>query len=293
MTGRWVLIATVVLALLLLANTASATHFIVIDGARVYNKAILEYRDNTFCTTTDDGRNLGAEQARIAQTLNLEEGWNLLGYSVQYEPDCAKADIEVRYMRYGNTWWVAQVWIWNLQEVQRDGVRWWSQERFIIEINSDRYFPLSDWSKKLVLNHEWGHVIAALEDHPIASGDNPDLLMSYRWTRNTPAIIELAAVREHYLAARGAFPLAPTASLNYDNPFDSRATVLVQWGIANLREGDLVRVDGAPQIYYLSGGELRWITSPEVFVRYGFRWENVKVVNAVTLIPWARGDILR
>jgi hypothetical protein len=55
----------------------------------------------------------------------------------------------------------------------------------------------------------------------------------------------------------------------------------------------LVRVAGAPAVYFLDGTPRRHVTSPQVMDKYRFAWERVREATAEDLAKWPEGPKLR
>lgn len=64
-------------------------------------------------------------------------------------------------------------------------------------------------------------------------------------------------------------------------------------GVATIRvarEGMLIRMTGSNRVYVMENNKRRWITTPEAFVEYGYRWSAVREVNSDFLNEFEEGD---
>lgn len=104
-------------------------------------------------------------------------------------------DVTVTFDHLGSTWWAAQVMFQEIEKVDRGGPAY-AVHKFVVQVNVDQWPKYSAWSKQLIINHEFGHVVGPLADHD--NNDDCSLLMSYCWITNVPSQAEILAVRSMY-----------------------------------------------------------------------------------------------
>jgi hypothetical protein len=56
------------------------------------------------------------------------------------------------------------------------------------------------------------------------------------------------------------------------------------------RDGELIKGAGDPKVYVISGGMRRWIPTGELFVKLGYRWDNIINTSAAALAVQPEGE---
>ena len=85
-----------------------------------------------------------------------------------------------------------------------------------------------------------------------------------------------------FIARIAVFTLVALVLINI--PFNRQgltlATALPDSAALVIRDGLVVKPAGSPDIYVMQGGKFRWISSLDAFEHYGFRWQQVRDVQA-------------
>ena len=62
--------------------------------------------------------------------------------------------------------------------------------------------------------------------------------------------------------------------------------------VESYSESRLIRKEGDTKVYYIENNTRRYIPSPQVFISYGFDWNDVRVVNDTEATFFTEGDII-